>query len=304
MRIAFAGTPAFSLAPLNALHAAGHTIVAVYSQPDRPFGRGQKLTPSPVAQRAIELGLPVFKPEAFRREPEAIAQLAALAPELMVVVAFGQILPQAVLDIPRHGCLNIHASLLPRWRGAAPIQRAILADDADTGTTIMQMEAGLDTGPMLLREALAIGRKNAAELHDELSAQGARLIVQALAQLATLQPVTQPDAGVTYASKLSKDEARINWALSAETLARQVRGYNPAPVAWCQHGDERIKVFAAHPLAAEGPPGLVLAADSNGLVVACGSGALQITQLQRPGGKPLAAPHIAASRSWQTQGFT
>ena len=302
MRLVFAGTPEFSVAALNALHAAGHEIVGVYTQPDRPAGRGQKLTASPVAARAVALDLPVFKPESFRKQPEAIDTLRELAPELMVVVAYGLILPQAVLDIPARGCLNIHASLLPRWRGAAPIQRAILAGDTETGTTIMQMDAGLDTGSMLLREALPIAQKTAGELHDALAAQGARLIVEALARLeaGTLTATPQPAEGSTYAAKLSKDEARIDWSLSADAIARRIRAYNPVPVAWSELAGERIKFTRAQAVPGTGAPGTVLSAGADGLKIATGEGALRIHEMQRPGGRVLPAAQVC--KHWNITG--
>lgn len=297
MKIVFAGTPVFSVAALDALHAAEHDIVGVYTQPDRPAGRGQKLTASPVAQRAAALGLATFKPESFRKQPEAVDILRALAPELMVVVAYGLILPQAVLDIPTRGCLNIHASRLPRWRGAAPIQRAILAGDAETGTTIMQMDAGLDTGAMLLRESLPIGERTAGELHDALAVQGARLIVEALARLdaGTLTATPQPAEGVTYAAKLSKEEARIDWSLPAEDVARRIRAYHPAPTAWSELAGERIKISRATAEAGSAPAGEVCAADAKGLVVGTGSGLLRVTEMQRPGGRLLPAGQVCAN---------
>ena len=304
MRLVFAGTPDFAVSALDALHAAGHEIVGVFTQPDRPAGRGQKLTASPVAARAAELGLASFKPESFRKQPEAVDALRALNADAMVVVAYGLILPQAVLDLPRLGCFNIHASLLPRWRGAAPIQRAILAGDSETGVTIMRMDAGLDTGAMLLWESLPIAEKTAAELHDELAAQGARLIVDALHRLqaGTLPDVPQPAEGATYAAKVSKDEARIDWTLPAEEIARRIRGYNPAPVAWSELSGERIKLFRTQAVvtAASAPPGTVLALDERGLHVATGDGQLCVTELQRPGGKVLAAAALA--RSWNITG--
>ena len=297
MRLVFAGTPAFSVAALDALHAAGHDIVGVFTQPDRPAGRGQKLTASAVAQRAAALGLPLFKPASFRKEPESVADLRALSPEVMVVVAYGLILPQDVLDIPAQGCLNIHASLLPRWRGAAPIQRAILSGDTETGTTIMQMDAGLDTGPMLLREALPIGEQTAGALHDALAAQGARLIVQALTQLAdgTLQATPQPVEGSSYAPKLSKDEARIDWSLSAEDIARRIRAYNPVPTAWSEIAGERVKIFhvIAHTESCPVSPGKVLRADTQGLFVGTGDGVLRILEIQRPGRGIIACKEFA-----------
>ncbi len=305
MKIVFAGTPAFSVAALDALHAAGHEIAGVFTQPDRPAGRGQKLTASPVAARAAALELPVFKPESFRKQPEAIEHLRALAPELMVVVAYGLILPQAVLDIPARGALNIHASLLPRWRGAAPIQRAILAGDTETGTTIMQMDAGLDTGAMLLRESLPIGQKTAGELHDALAMQGARLIVEALAKLqaGTLAATPQPAEGSSYAAKLSKDEARIDWSRAAEEIARRIRAYNPAPVAWSELAGERIKFFRAQAVPGSGTPGTVLSCGADGLKIATGEGALRIHELQRPGGRMLPAAQVCKHWNITGRGF-
>lgn len=310
MKLIFAGTPAFAVPALEALHAAGHQIVAVLTQPDRPAGRGQKLTASPVAARAEALGIPVHK--FLKLDPEARAVLAALEPEIMVVVAYGLILPQAALDIPRHGCLNIHASLLPRWRGAAPIQRAILAGDAESGVTIMQMEAGLDTGPMLLIERLPItASTTAASLHDQLCAMGGRLIVEALARIeaGSLPAMVQPADGVTYAKKLSKEEARIDWTQAAEVIARRIRAFNPAPVAWCElssTGDapaERIRFWNARALPASvqaAEPGSLLAVDSEGLQVATVDGVLLVTELQKPGGKALPASLVC--RDWKLAG--
>jgi len=300
MRLVFAGTPDFAVAALEALHAAGHDIAGVFTQPDRPAGRGRKLTPSPVAQRAAALDLAVFKPEKLRAEAQA--QLRTLAPEVIVVVAYGLILPQAVLDIPPHGCLNIHASLLPRWRGAAPIQRAIEAGDRETGITIMRMDAGLDTGPMLLREALPIGAQaTAGELHDALSALGARLIVQALDDLArgAARETLQPADGVTYAKKISKDEARLDWSRDAAALARAVRAYNPAPVAWGELDGERVRIWKASAVdeTASEPPGTILRGRARGINVATGRGILVIDELQWPGGKPLGWQQAAAGRS-------
>jgi methionyl-tRNA formyltransferase len=308
MKLVFAGTPEFSVRALDALHAAGHDVVGVYTQPDRPAGRGQKLTPSPVAARAVELGLPVFKPEKLRGNEAALAELRALAPDIMVVVAYGLILPQAVLDIPARGCLNIHASLLPRWRGAAPIQRAIEAGDTETGTTIMQMDAGLDTGPMLLRESLPIsGTTTAAELHDALAAQGARLIVEALARLQRdeLPATPQPGEGATYAAKLSKDEARVDWTQPAAVIARRIRAFNPMPVAWSELGGERLRLWQATAIAGapDAPPGSVVAAGIDGIDVAAGAGVVRLLQLQWPGGKPLSAAEASRGRSLSGQRF-
>jgi methionyl-tRNA formyltransferase len=306
MRIAFAGTPEFSVAALDALHAAGHQLVGVFTQPDRPAGRGQKLASSPVAQRAEALNIPTFKP--LKMNTEAQDDLRMLRAELMVVVAYGLILPAAALGIPRHGCFNIHASLLPRWRGAAPIQRAILAGDAETGITIMRMDPGLDTGPMLLKESLHItGDTTAVTLHDQLAAIGARLIVDAVNLLARgeLREQAQPAEGATYAKKISKDEARLDWSLSAEELARRVRGFNPMPMAWTEFGDARVRILEARmePGNADAAPGTVIAAEADGIRVACGAGLLDILKLQWPGGKPLTAAEAIRGRELQDQRF-
>ena len=299
MNLVFAGTPDFAVPALDALHAAGHTVLAVLTQPDRPAGRGQKLTASPVALRAEALGLPVCK--FLKLDPEARTQIAALKPEIMVVVAYGLILPQSALDIPTYGCLNIHASLLPRWRGAAPIARAIEAGDTETGITIMRMEAGLDTGPMLLRETVAIDDETtAASLHDRLCALGGTMIVDALAQLerGDLPETVQPVDGVTYARKLSKDEARIDWTRPAAEIARRIRAFNPAPVAWTELGGERVRVWNARCLsmhtAAE--PGTVLEAGPHGLHVATVDGVLVVTEIQKPGGRNLPASIVCRDR--------
>ena len=303
MKLIFAGTPAFAVPALDALHAAGHDILAVLTQPDRPAGRGQKLTASPVAARADALGLTVHK--FLKLDPDARAVLAALEPEIMVVVAYGLILPQAALDIPKHGCLNIHASLLPRWRGAAPIARAVEAGDTETGITIMQMEAGLDTGPMLLVERVAIDNATtAASLHDSLCGLGGRLIVEALGRIeaGNLPATVQPEAGVTYAKKLSKDEARIDWTQPAEVIARRIRAFNPAPVAWCELGVDRVRFWNARALAipSNAEPGTVLDSDSHGLHIATVDGRLVVTELQRPGGKALPASLVC--RDWKLAG--
>lgn len=287
MRLAFAGTPEFAVAALDALHAAGHEIAGVFTQPDRPAGRGRKLSPSPVAQRAAELGLPIYTPERFR--DEAQAQLRALQVDALVVVAYGLILPAAALAIPPRGGLNIHASLLPRWRGAAPIQRAIEAGDTETGVTIMQMEAGLDTGPMWLYERCPIDPDTtAASLHDRLRDLGARLINEALAGIVSgrLSPQPQPAAGVTYAAKLSKEEARIDWTRPAAEIARRIRAFNPVPVAWTEVAGERLRLWnaVAEAGAPGGVPGRVLACDRDGLHVSSGDGRVRITAWQWPGG--------------------
>ncbi|MEO9573204.1 MAG: methionyl-tRNA formyltransferase [Tateyamaria sp.] len=280
MRLIFMGTPDFSVPALEALHGAGHDIVCVYSQPPRPAGRGKKDRPSPVQARAEALGLPVRHPVSLRA-PDAQAEFAALDAEIAVVVAYGLILPQPILDAPTHGCLNIHASLLPRWRGAAPIHRAIMAGDAETGVCIMQMEAGLDTGPVLMRDATPIeAGETTAMLHDRLSVIGATLIVSALARLPDLTPEAQPEAGVTYAHKIDKTEAAIDWSLSATEVDRQIRGLSPFPGAWFERDGVRIKVLGSALVSGEGAPGIVL---DDALSVACGTGAVRLTRLQRAG---------------------
>ena len=288
MRVIFMGTPDFSVPVLQALVDAGHEIAAVYCQPPRPAGRGKKDRPSPVQMRAEALGLAVRSPKSLRT-PEAQAEFAAFQADIAVVVAYGLILPQAILDAPAQGCLNIHASLLPRWRGAAPIHRAIMAGDAQTGVCIMQMEAGLDTGPVLLRQATDIGaQETTGALHDRLSAMGADLIVTALAQLPDLMPQAQPEDGVTYAEKISKSEARIDWTQDAQTLDRQIRGLSPFPGAWCEVGGERIKLLGSHVVKGEGTPGQVL----GGFTIACGHGAVAVTHAQRAGKKAMGADEV------------
>ena len=284
MRIIFMGTPAFSVPVLEALVQAGHDVACVYCQPPRPAGRGKKERPSPVQARAEALGLPVRSPVSLKGA-EAQAEFAAFGADVAVVVAYGLLLPQAVLDAPRHGCLNIHASLLPRWRGAAPIHRAIMAGDAETGVCIMQMEAGLDTGPVLACESVTIGaEETTGELHDRLSALGARLIGEVLATVpAPAEP--QPDQGVTYAAKIDKGEARVDWSRPAAEVDRRIRGLSPSPGAWCEIGDERVKLLGSRLADGSGRPGEVL----GGFSVACGEGAVEITRLQRPGKRPMAA---------------
>ncbi|WP_407493947.1 methionyl-tRNA formyltransferase [Pseudooceanicola sp. MF1-13] len=280
MRLVFMGTPEFSVPVLDALVEAGHEIACVYCQPPRPAGRGKKDRPTPVHARAIELGLEVRHPVSLKGAEEQ-AEFAALNAEVAVVVAYGLILPQAILDAPDRGCLNIHASLLPRWRGAAPIHRAIIAGDGETGVCIMQMEAGLDTGPVLLREALEIGaEETTAELHDRLSVMGARLIVEALAQLDDLTPEVQPEEGVTYAHKIDKAEARVDWSKPAEEVDRLIRGLSPFPGAWVEVEGERLKLLGSRLADGSGAPGEVL---DDALSVACGTGAVQLTRLQRAG---------------------
>ncbi len=279
MRIVFMGTPDFSVPVLDALVEAGHDIACVYCQPPRPAGRGKKERPSPVQARAAELGLAVRHPTALKGAQEQ-EEFAALNADVAVVVAYGLLLPQAVLNAPKHGCLNIHASLLPRWRGAAPIHRAIMAGDEETGVCIMQMEAGLDTGPVLLREETDIlPADTTALLHDRLSEMGAALIVRALGALNDLQAVPQPDAGVTYATKIDKAEARVDWAEPAVMVDRKIRGLSPFPGAWCALGDQRIKLLLSQVSEGDGAPGQVL----EGLRVACGEGAVEILRAQRHG---------------------
>jgi methionyl-tRNA formyltransferase len=280
MRIVFMGTPAFSVPVLQALVDAGHEIAAVYCQPPRPAGRGQQDRPSPVQSLAEALGLPVRHPVTLKT-PEAQADFAALRADVAVVVAYGLILPQAVLDAPARGCLNIHASLLPRWRGAAPIHRAIMAGDAKTGVCIMQMDAGLDTGPVLLREGTAIGAaETTADLHDRLSVMGADAIVRALETLDTLTPAPQPTEGVTYAAKIDKAEARIDWTRDAAKVDRLIRGLSPFPGAWFEHDGARVKALGSVLDEGAGAPGEVL---DDALRVACGKGAVRLTRLQRAG---------------------
>ena len=288
MRLAFMGTPDFARAALAGLIAAGHDIAHVYSQPPRPAGRGQRARPSPVQALAEECCLPVRTPVSLREIPEQ-AHFASLGLDAAVVAAYGLILPLPMLQAPRLGCLNIHASLLPRWRGAAPIQRAILAGDRESGITIMQMDEGLDTGPILLNESLAIAESDTGgSLHDRLANLGARLIVTALARLAAgeLTPLPQSSSGATYAAKLAREEERLDWRRAARDLARQVRALAPSPGAWCELAGERIKVLAAEPIEARGGAGTLI---DERLTIACGEGALRLLRLQRPGKAVLGA---------------
>lgn len=298
MRLVFAGTPDFAAFHLDGLIEAGHTPVAVYSQPDRPSGRGKKLTASPVKQLALRARLPVKQPVSLKAE-DAQAELAALRPDLLIVVAYGLILPRPVLDIPRLACLNVHASLLPRWRGAAPIQRAIEAGDSETGITIMQMDAGLDTGPMLAARRVAIGsRMNAGELHHYLADAGVPLLLNVLANLDAALAGARPqdDSLATYAPKIEKAEARIDWHRPATELDRKIRAFNPFPVCWTQLDDYRIRIWEAEPGVGSGTPGTLLDASDAGLHVACGAGALRLTRLQLAGGKPLPVSELLRSR--------
>ncbi len=305
MRIAFAGTPEFARQALAALHEAGHQVVLVLTQPDRPAGRGMKLQASPVKQFALAHNLPLAQPRSLRldgRWPEdaAAAQqaLQQAAPELMVVAAYGLILPAWVLALPRRGCLNIHASLLPRWRGAAPIQRAIAAGDASTGITLMQMDEGLDTGAMLLAEALVITADDtAATLHDRLAALGARLVVQGLAGLDGLSPQPQPAEGVTYAAKISKAEGVADWSLPAAVLERCLRAFDPFPGLQAEVEGTAVKLWRGRVVPGQGEPGQRLPAGEGRLVLACGQGALELLELQLPGGRRITAREFLARQN-------
>ncbi len=301
MRIIFAGTPAFAVPCLRA--AARHNeVVAVYTQPDRPAGRGRALTASPVKLEALQRGIEVLQPETLKKQVSRDA-LRALQPDIMIVVAYGLILPQSILDIPKYGCWNVHASMLPRWRGAAPIQRAIEAGDTDTGVCLMQMEKGLDTGPVLLSQSLAIGEhETGGQLHDRLSELGAQVLADGLGLLRVgIVPVAraQPDAGVTYAHKLDKHEAKLDWSQPAIALANKVRAFNPWPVAEAELAGDRVRIHGAVALqvAHDKAPGTVLAAGRDGIDIACGNGALRIRTLQREGGKAItAADYLNARR--------
>ncbi|MBL8426727.1 MAG: methionyl-tRNA formyltransferase [Dechloromonas sp.] len=294
MKLIFAGTPEFAAQALSAIVAAGHEVALVLTQPDRPAGRGMALQPSAVKKVALAHGIEVFQPLTLK-DAEAQAKIAAVGAEVMVVAAYGLILPQAVLDMPRFGCLNIHGSLLPRWRGAAPIQRALLAGDAETGVCIMQMEAGLDTGPVLLRGAFPIEASDTtASLHDRLAELGARLCVEALGKL-PLPAEPQPSVGVTYAHKIEKAEAVIDWSKSAAELDRHIRAFNPFPGAQASFGGgQTVKLWLATPVAGNGPAGSVLAVDKKQVVIACGAGALAVSELQKAGGKRLPVQQFLA----------
>jgi len=285
VRIAFMGSPDFAVPALRALHAAGHDVACVYAQPPRPAGRGQKETPCPVHCAALELGLPVRTPARVKRDAAEHAAFAALGLDVAVVAAYGLILPKPMLDAPRRGCLNIHASLLPRWRGAGPIQAAILAGDTETGITIMRMEEGLDTGPMLLRGTVPIGPRDTTPVgHDALSALGATLILRALAEDPPAVP--QPESGVTYAPKIAKEDGRLDWTQPANALDRRIRALTPWPGCFFRHGAEVIRVLDAEPAEGAGPPGTVLDAAPS---IACGTGALRLLRLQRAGRAALPA---------------
>lgn len=291
MKVAFAGTPEFAASALEAILAAGFEVPLVLTQPDRPAGRGMQLQPSPVKQVALAAGIPVHQPEKLRT-PEQQAPLAAIECDVLAVAAYGIILPQAVLDLPRYGCLNIHASLLPRWRGAAPIHRAIEAGDAETGITIMQMDAGLDTGPMLLKRVEPIQPDDTTgSLHDRLAWVGAELIVEALEALPAgkLKATPQPAEGVTYAAKIGKAEAAVDWTRPAIEIERAVRAFNPFPGAIATLDGTPVKLWRARAIDATGTPGEVLLAEGAGVIVACGEGALCVTELQKPGARRMPA---------------
>jgi len=296
LRVVFAGTPDFAAIHLNALVEAGVNLCGVYTQPDRPAGRGKKLTPSPVKSLALQYQLPVFQPQNLK-DSENQAEFAALKPDLFIVVAYGLLIPQAVLDTPTYGCINVHASLLPKWRGAAPIQRAIEAGDEETGITIMQMDKGLDTGDMLNKVTCVIDPKETGgSLHDKLAALGPPALLQTLKAIASgaLNPEKQDDSLTTYARKISKAEAAIDWSQSAIAIERKIRAFNPFPIAFSTLGDKTIRLWSASSLAENSgaPPGTILPADKTSVMVACGSGSLKIEKAQLPGKKPLAIEDI------------
>lgn len=298
MRIIFAGTPEFAVPSLRALLASGHQVVAVYTQPDRPAGRGRKLRASPVKQLALEQGIPIEQPQSLKPS-EAPAGVAAYRPDLMVVVAYGLLLPQTVLDLPTQGCVNVHASLLPRWRGAAPIQRAILAGDPNTGVTLMRMEAGLDTGPMLAKQPCPIATTDtAADLHDRLAALGGGLLAAQLeAILAGAQGERQDDGLATYASKLDKTEAELAWRRPAQELLRQVNAFNPWPVAQSRFKSQILRIWRAQVIPGQGPPGTVISAGRDGVDVACGQDCLRLLEVQLPGARRISAADFANSHT-------
>ena len=293
MKIIFAGTPEFAASALRALHGAGHTIALVLTQPDRPAGRGLQSSSSAVKELGRELGLPVAQPPTLK-DPRTVSELTGLSADVMVVAAYGLILPREILAVPRHGCINLHATLLPRWRGAAPIQRALLAGDPETGISIMQMDEGLDTGPVLLQEATPIFQHDTAlTLHDRLAALGGRLVVRALAELP--EPRPQPALGATYAAKIDKREARIEWTESAALNDRKVRAFNPVPGATTAYQGTPLKIWRAEVCATDrAEPGTVLSANRDGIMVACGDGALRVTELQRAGGRRVSAAAFLA----------
>lgn len=297
-RVLFAGTPEFARASLRALVDGGFLPIGVLTQPDRPAGRGKQVTASPVKTFAIEHGIDVLQPTTLR-DDVVQESLSKLEPDVLIVAAYGLILPQQVLDIPTNGCLNVHASLLPRWRGAAPIQAAIINGDASTGISLMSMTAGLDCGPVYSTRAIDIGDdETAGELHDRLAELGGKLLVDELPAILSgeREAVDQDETLATYAPKITTADAKLDWAADAAELARRVRAFNPVPGAWCSLGDERIKCWRAQPASATGAPGHVLAANADGIVVACGDASLAITELQRPGRKPVSAGEFCGQR--------
>jgi methionyl-tRNA formyltransferase len=305
LRVAFAGTPEFARTALAALLQSRHEVIGVFTRPDRPRGRGRKLAASPVKEAALAAQLPVSQPETLRGDAAALAQLKAWRPDALVVVAYGLILPQAMLDAPPLGSVNIHASLLPRWRGAAPIQRALLAGDSHTGISIMRMEAGLDTGPILLQRSICIGAADTSgHLHDRLATLGAQMLLETFDDLADRLPGTpQSVEGASYAAKVEKSEAAINWQCTAIDIDRQVRAFNPWPMAQTRFDDEQLRIVAAHVEHADAAmktaafPGTVMAVRDERIVVQCGQGCLGLTQLQRPGRRPVSAREFASSRT-------
>ena len=308
LRVIYAGTPDFAVPALQALIESHHEVVAVYTQPDRPAGRGRKLQASPVKLTAEAAGIPVEQPENFRDE-QTTEQLASYNADVMVVAAYGIILPQLVLDTPRFGCLNIHGSLLPRWRGAAPIQRAILAGDTETGVTIMQMAAGLDTGDMLLKTHCPITvTDTTASIHDTLASQGANAVLEVLAKIGTdeLKPEVQDESQTTYAAKFNKTDAEINWQQSAEEIDLLVRAFNPWPIAYTKKGDKPLRFYMTEVIAdktVSASPGSVLSESKEGIQIATGKGVINIKKLQLPGGKPLAVNEFLNGRSLQGEQF-
>ena len=300
LRIIFAGTPEFASGHLEAVLASNHQVIAVYTQPDRPAGRGQKIMPSPVKALALKHNIPVFQPKSLRCT-ETQQELAALNADLMVVVAYGLILPQAILDAPKHGCINVHGSILPRWRGAAPIQRAIEAGDSESGVTIMQMDAGLDTGDMLRKAFCAIHHTDTAkDLHDRLIIAGKQALTNSLDDIASgsIEPETQDDSVANYAHKITKEEAKLDWQQPATTLERQVRAFNPWPVATTALDDTGMRVWGATALNTNttAEPGTLIKADREGLDIACGQGILRITQLQLAGSRAMTVQELLNSK--------
>ncbi len=295
-KLLFAGTPEFALESLRALHRAGFVPAAVLTQPDRPAGRGKKLTQSPVKQFAREHDIPVWQPQTLK-DAGIVAQISQAKPDLMIVAAYGLLLPQAVLDLPERGCVNVHASLLPRWRGAAPIQAAILEGDSQTGVSLMQMEAGLDTGPVMARAAISIGEEETAgALQERLAVLGGELLVEKIGEIlgGNLEAIPQDDALATYAGKIRKRDAAIDWGLTAEQISRKIRAYDPVPGSSFDLDGEIIKCWKAEPLASgEGRTGTILSAGKDGVVVACAEGALRLTELQRPGRRRVTAAEFA-----------